>query len=95
MFRIDGDYRTINVTNTTESQYINGTTVPVVKYQINGSYELIDTINRFQKLEKEWQQFQLEKQNEKLLIETNPAVKEAYKNYLTIAALAKEYNSAT
>lgn len=90
MFRIEGDYRTIHVTTTTENQYINGTTVPVVKYMLSGSYELTETLNKFQKLEAEWQQFKIEKEFEKKLIEANPAVREAYKTYQTMVILAKE-----
>lgn len=90
MFKIEGDYRFINVTSTSESTYINGQTVPTVKYTINGSYELGDMVTKFKAMEQEWRTFKLEQEQQRQLIDTNPAVKEAYKNYLTMAALAKE-----
>jgi hypothetical protein len=92
MFRIEGDYRYINVSTTTESQYVNGNTIPVVKYMLSGSYELTKSFERLSTLEREWEQFKLDRENEKRLIESNPAVREAYKNYQTMVALAKDYN---
>lgn len=96
MFKIEGDYRFINVTSIHDSStYINGNNVPTVKYNINASYELTDVVNRFKAMELEWQTFKINQEIEKNLIANNPAVREAYKNYLTMAALAKEHNNVT
>lgn len=92
MFRIEGDYRFIHVASTAESTYVNGNTVPTVKYVISGSYELIKSLERLSTLEREWEQFKFDRENERALIESNPAVREAYKNYQTMVALAKDYN---
>ena len=90
MFKIEGDYKYINVSSMSESTYINGQTVPTIKYTINASYELHNMMDRLKKIETEWMMFKSEHDLHKQLIESNPAVREAYKNYLTMAALAKE-----
>lgn len=79
MFRIEGDYSYIH-TNTMQ-EYINNS--PGLKVTIGVSPSFRSTIERLENMEREWQE-------QKRLIDTNPAVREAYKNFQTMVALAKE-----
>lgn len=79
MLKFEGDYQYIQ-TNTMQ-EYING--APGLKVNIGVSPSFRSTMERLEKMEREWQE-------QKRLIETNPAVKASYDQFQQMIALAKE-----
>lgn len=83
MFRIEGDNIYINVYAATD--YSNGTTG--AKATVALMPEIANLIRRLETMEREWQE-------QKRLIESNPAVKASYEQYQQMVKLAKEYPNA-
>jgi hypothetical protein len=79
MFKIEGDYSYIQ-TNTMQ-EYING--APGLKVTVGVSPAFRSTIERFEKMEREWHE-------QKRLIEVNPAVKASWEQFQQMVQLAKE-----
>lgn len=82
MFKIEGDYMYINVYNSIDyGSSSNGQAG--VKATVSLMPDMADLLRRLETMEREWNE-------QKQLIQFNPAVKEAYTNYLTMVELAKE-----
>lgn len=80
MIKIEGDYQYIQ-TNTLQD-YANHT--PGLKINVGVSPTFRSLIERLERMEREWQE-------EKNLINSNPAVKASYEQYQQMIKLAKEY----
>ncbi len=86
MFKIEGDHCYIS----TYAQNDYSTTVngqPGIKVQISLMPSIADLLKRCERMEQEWQE-------QKRLIESNPAVKASYEQYQQMIQLAKEYPDA-
>ena len=83
MFKIEGDNMNINVYTATD--YSNGITG--AKATISLMPNVVDLLRRLEIMEREWQE-------QKRLIDTNPAVKASYEEYQQMIRLAKEYRDA-
>lgn len=79
MIKIEGDYQYIQ-TNTMQD-YINGQ--PALKFTVGVSPTFRSLIERLEIMEREWQE-------QKRLIESNPAVKASYEQFQQMVRLAKE-----
>ena len=79
MIKFEGDYTYIQ-TNTMQ-EYINST--PGLKVTVGVSPSFRSTIERLERMEREWQ-------DQKRLIETNPAVKASWEQFQQMCTLAKE-----
>lgn len=79
MFKVEGDNLYTNAYAATD--YYNGSTG--AKVTITLMPHVMDLLRRLETMEREWQ-------DQKKFIESNPAVKEAYKTYMTMIQLAKE-----
>lgn len=82
MIKIEGDYTHINVYNTNDYSYTNNGQ-PGLKVQISLMPSIVELLRRCDTMEKEWQE-------QKKLIESNPAVKASYEQFQQMCALAKE-----
>lgn len=80
MIKIEGDYQYIQ-TNTMQD-YINGS--PALKFTVCVSPSFRSLIEKLERMEREWQE-------ERNLINSNPAVKASYEQYQQMIRLAKEY----
>lgn len=83
MIKVEGDYTYIQ-TNTMQ-EYMNG--APGLKVSVGVSPMFRSTIERLEKMEREWQE-------QKSLIDSNPAVKASWDQFQQMCALAKEFKSA-
>lgn len=83
MIKIEGDYQYIQ-TNIMQD-YVNG--LPALKFTIGVSPTFRSLIEKLERMENEWQE-------QKRLIESNPAVKASYEQYQQMIQLAKEYPNA-
>ena len=82
MIKIEGDYTYINVYNTNDfSMMTNGQ--PGLKVQVSLMPNIADLLRRLETMEREWQE-------QKNLINSNPAVKASYDQYQQMVQLAKE-----
>lgn len=79
MIKIEGDYQYIQ-TNTMQD-YINGQ--PALKFTVGLSPVFRSLIERLEVMEREWQE-------QKNLINSNPAVKASYEQFQQMVRLAKE-----
>lgn len=79
MIKIEGDYQYIQ-TNTMQD-YINGQ--PALKFTVGLSPVFRSLIERLEIMEREWQE-------QKRLIDSNPAVKASYEQFQQMVKLAKE-----
>jgi hypothetical protein len=79
MIKIEGDYQYIQ-TNTMQD-YVNGS--PALKFTVGVSPHFRSLIERLECMEREWQE-------QKRLIESNPAIKASYEQFQQMVALAKE-----
>ena len=79
MIKVEGDYQYIQ-TNTMQD-YINSQ--PALKFTIGVSPHFRSLIERLEIMEREWQ-------DQKKLIESNPAVKASYEQFQQMVRLAKE-----
>lgn len=82
MIKIEGDYHYINVYNTNDfSMMMNGQ--PGLKVQVSLMPNIADLLRRLETMEREWQE-------QKNLINSNPAVRASYEQYQQMVQLAKE-----
>lgn len=79
MIKFEGDYTYIQAS--TMQEYINSS--PGLKVTIGVSPMFRSTIERLEKMEREWQE-------QKRLIEANPAVKASWEQFQQMVQLAKE-----
>jgi hypothetical protein len=79
MIKIEGDYQYIQ-TNTMQD-YINSQ--PALKFTVGVSPSFRSLIERLERMEREWQE-------ERNLINSNPAVKASYEQFQQMVKLAKE-----
>lgn len=89
MIKIEGDYSNIQVT--TMSEYYNGN--PGVKVSLSIGSDLLRKIEKFERMERQWQDQLQQLSEQQELINNNPAVKEAFNNFQTLLLLAKDYNA--
>ena len=83
MIKIEGDYQYIQ-TNTMQD-YVSGS--PALKFTVGISPTFRSLIEKLERMESEWQE-------QKRLINSNPAVKASYEQYQQMIKLAKEYPDA-
>lgn len=82
MFKIEGDYQNIQVS--TMSDYTNSNSgVAGVKFNITLSAELLNHINETKTMLKEWKA-------QKDFVNSHPAVKNAWEQYLVVCELSKK-----
>lgn len=74
-----GDYQFLTINHSTG---YNGSE-PIVQANIDMSYDFRQKWQQMNEMLREWQE-------QKRLIDSNPAVREAYKNFQTMVSLAKE-----
>jgi hypothetical protein len=79
MIKIEGDYQYIQ-TNTMQD-YVNSQ--PALKFTVGISPHFRSLIERLEMMEREWQE-------QKRLIDSNPAVKASYEQFKQMVQLAKE-----
>jgi hypothetical protein len=79
MIKIEGDYQYIQ-TNTMQD-YINSQ--PALKFTVGVSPQFRSLIERMERMEQEWQE-------QKKLIDSNPAVRASWEQFQQMCALAKE-----
>lgn len=84
MIKFEGDYQYIHVN--TMQEYMNSQAGLKVNIGIAPSFRA--TMERLEKMEREWNE-------QKKLIDSNPAVKASYDQFVQMMALAKEIPSAT
>lgn len=92
MIKFEGDYTFIDVKTENDYTNYNGMNQNGIKVKISASYMLQAMHNKINQLEHDLNAMKEQSQKNLLLIENNPAVREAYKNYLTMVELAKEHN---
>jgi hypothetical protein len=86
MFKIEGDHCYISTYAQNDySTIVNGQSG--IKMQISLMPRIVDLLKRCERMEQEWQE-------QKRLIESNPAVKASYEQYQQMIQLAKEYPDA-
>lgn len=86
MIKIEGDYSYINVITMNDYSTMNNGQ-PGLKVQVSLMPYITDLLRRVESMEKEWQE-------QKKLIESNPAVKASYEQYQQMIQLSKEYPNA-
>ncbi len=79
MIKIDGDYTYIQTH--TMQDFINGQ--PALKVNVSVSPTFRSLLERVERMEREWQE-------QKMLIDSNPAVKASYEQFQQMVRLAKE-----
>ena len=79
MIKVEGDYQYIQ-TNTMQD-YINSQ--PALKFTVGVSPQFRSLIERLEIMEREWQE-------QKRLIDSNPAVRASYEQFKQMVQLAKE-----
>ena len=79
MIKVEGDYQYIQ-TNTMQD-YINSQ--PALKFTVGVSPSFRSLIERLERMEREWQE-------ERNLINSNPAVRASYEQFQQMVRLAKE-----
>ena len=73
------------------SEYYNGN--PGVKVSLSIGSDLLRKIEKFERMERQWQDQLQQLSEQQELINNNPAVKEAFNNFQTLLLLAKDYNA--
>jgi hypothetical protein len=82
MFKIEGDYMYISTYAQNDYSTTNNGQ-PGIKVQVSLMPSIADLLRRLETMEREWQE-------QKKLIDSNPAVKASYDQFQQMIALAKE-----
>lgn len=92
MIKFEGDFQFIDVRTEQDYSTSSGTGL---KVKISASSVVQNWPARLQRLETELESIRSFINGQKQLIDENPAVREAYKTYITMLELAKEHNNAS